>query len=76
MIEHVNEFKFLGILIDSHLSWAPHINYVANKLSRINSILTKLKHFLPQDILQIIYNALFQSHINYGITSWGATVER
>ena len=70
MIECVNEFKFLGILIDLHLSWAPHINYLANKLSRINGILTKLKHFLPQYILQIIYNALFQSHINYGITSW------
>ena len=44
MIERVNEFKLLGILIDSHLSWALHINYVANKLSRINGILTKLNY--------------------------------
>ena len=73
VIEHINEFKFLGVKVDTHLSWTPHINYVANKLSRINGILTKLKHFLLQNILLIIYNALFQSHINYGITSWGST---
>ena len=70
-IELVNEFKFLGLKIDSHLTWTPHINFVANKLSRINGILHKLKHFLPPDILLIIYTALFQSHLNYGITCWG-----
>ena len=72
-IELVNEFKFLGIKIDTHLTWAPHVNFVANKLSRINGILHKLKHFLPPDILLIIYNALFQSHLTYGITCWGHT---
>jgi hypothetical protein len=70
-IELVNEFKFLGLKIDTHLTWTPHINFVANKLSRVNGILHKLKHFLPPDILLIIHNAFFQSHLNYGITCWG-----
>ena len=70
-IELVNDFKFLGLKIDTHLTWTPHINFVANKLSQVNGILHKLKHFLPPDILLIIYNALFQSHLNYGITCWG-----
>ena len=72
-IELVNDFKFLGIKIDSHLTWAPLTNLIANKLSRVNGILHKLKHFLPPTILLIIYNALFHSHLTYGITSWGHT---
>ena len=32
-IERVTEFKFLGVLIDSYLTWSPHCNYIANKLS-------------------------------------------
>jgi hypothetical protein len=72
-IERVHQFKFLGIIIDSHLTWKPHINYIGNKLSSINGILTRLKNYLPCETLKIIYDALLLSHINYGITVWGGT---
>ena len=74
-IEKVNEFKFLGITIDTHLNWKPHINYIGNKLARITGILTRLKHSLPNDTLKIIYDALFLSHINYGLTAWGGNLK-
>ena len=70
-IERVTEFKFLGILIDSNLTWSPHCNYIANTLSRICGVVSRLKHYVPTHILTIIYNSLFLSHISYGITSWG-----
>ena len=70
-IERVTEFKFLGVLIDSNLTWSPHCNYIANKLSRICGVVTRLKHYVPTHILTIIYNSLFLSHISYGIISWG-----
>jgi hypothetical protein len=75
-IELVNYFKFLGIKIDSHLTWAHHTNLIANKLSWVNGILHKLKHFLPPTILLIIYNALFHSYLSYGITPWGHTTTK
>ena len=65
-IERVTEFKFLGIL-----TWSPHCNYIANKLSRICGVVSRLKHYVPTHILTIIHNSLFLSHICYGITSWG-----
>ena len=34
-------------------------------------IITKLKYFLPQKVLVMLYNTLIQSHINYGILLWG-----
>ena len=70
-IERVTEFKFLGVLIDSNLTWSPHCNYIANKLSRICGVVFMLNHYVPTHILTIIYNSLFLSHISYGITSWG-----
>ena len=70
-IERVTKFKFLGVLIDSNLTWSPHCNYIANKLSRICGVVSRLKHYVPTHSLTIIYNSLFLSHISYGITSWG-----
>ena len=34
-IERVTCFTFLGVIIDSNLTWAHHINYISHKLSRI-----------------------------------------
>ena len=70
-IERVTEFKLLGVLIDSNLTWSPHCNYIANKLSRICGVVSRLKHYVPTHILTIIYNSLFLTHISYGSTSWG-----
>ena len=73
-IERVTYFKFLGVIIDSNLTWSHHINHISNKLSRICGVLSRLKHYVPVLILKIIYNSLFVSHLNYGITAWGFNV--
>ena len=39
-----------------------------NKLSGICGIITRLKQYVPLYILNIIYNSLFVSNINYCIT--------
>ena len=73
-IERVRCFKFLGVIIDSNLTWSHHINYTSNTLTRIYGVLSRLKHYVPVLILKIIFNSLFLSHLNYGITSWGFNV--
>ena len=70
-LNFVHHYKFLGIMIDDTLTWDTHINYLSNKLSKVNALLSKLKHFFPKKTLLTIYNSLFLSNINYGITSWG-----
>jgi hypothetical protein len=74
-IENVDNTKFLGVLINRNMSWENHINCIANKLSRVNGTLCRLKNTLPSKILQMIYSALFQPHLNYGITNWGFAPE-
>jgi len=75
VITPVEHFDFLGLRIDKHLTWKHHINKTANKLSRINFVLNKLKRFLPLNILRTMYFSLFQSHLNFGILHWGHTIK-
>ena len=75
-IEQVNEFNFLGLLLDECLTWNSHIQKIASKISVVNGTLSRLKRILPQDILKTIYSALVQPHLNYGILLWGKNTKR
>ena len=69
-IEFVEHFNFLGVYFDSNLNWHHHINVTAKKISKVNGILNKLKHFLPRNILLMLYNSLILPHLNYGSLLW------
>ena len=70
-IEQVSTFNFLGITLDNHLTWKPHINSLSIKVSKNCGILHALKKFVPQHVLKLLYNSLVMSHLTYGISSWG-----
>ena len=63
--------KFLGVYLDEQLSWNVHCNYVCNKVSRAIFAINKVKNTLPTSALRILYYALVESHITYGISIWG-----
>ena len=46
----VEEFKFLGLTLDTHLNWKIHSENISNKCSRISGILNNLKYVLPERI--------------------------
>ena len=71
VIERVTDFNFLGLTFDEHMSWNSHINKISIKITKTVGVLSRLKRFLPQDILLTIYNALIMPHIQYGILCWG-----
>ena len=41
VIKQVTETKFLGVLIDQHLSWKPHISFVSKKSQKVWELLLK-----------------------------------
>ena len=71
IIDVVQHFNYLGIMLDADMSWKTHVAMVRNKLSRINGILHRLKYIYPQNILITLYKSLFVPHINYGSLLWG-----
>ena len=72
-IKQKQSIKYLGILIDSNLSWKPHINELSKKLSRTIGILYKICFFANTKILLMLYFSLFHSILIYGIQAWGLT---
>ena len=47
--------KYLGVLIDIHLSWKYHVDYIAVKISKIVGVIARLRHFVPFSTLRSIY---------------------
>ena len=70
-IEQVDELNFLGLILDTNLTWKNHVNKIANKCSQNTGVLNKLKHVIPLDIKTLLNNSLILSHINYCIMVWG-----
>ena len=71
LIECVDEFNYLGLIINKHLKWNSHVNKIGNKLSQTIGVINKLKHLIPQKTLLTIYNCLILPHNNYCILAWG-----
>ena len=57
-LEYVATFNFLGVNLDTNISWKSHLSKVSNKIVRIIGIMNKLKFILPQNILSYLYNSL------------------
>lgn len=70
-ISEVDNFKFLGLIVDSNLNWGAHKKMLMSKLSRGVGVMKKLSSSFPKRILLTLYNALILSHLNLHIISWG-----
>ena len=55
------------------MNWKIHIHDLTFKLSRVNAVLAKLRHFINSKILRSTYFAIFHSHLNCVSKSWGPT---
>ena len=51
--------KYLGVKIDTNLSWQYQVNYLSIKLNRANPLLLKMRKFVGLKILRSIYFAIF-----------------
>ena len=72
-LSRVNNFNFLGIIIDQHINWREHIDKISAKISRSIGVIRRLMKFVPSDTLKILYNSMVLPHLQYGILLWGKT---
>jgi hypothetical protein len=59
---------FLGLALDSTISWKNHIDTIVLKLSSACFAVRAVKPFLSQESLRIVY---FHSIMTYGLVFWG-----
>jgi hypothetical protein len=63
--------KFLGLTIDTSLTWKYHIGELTSRLNKACYAIRSIKLFMSLDVLQIAYFSYVRSVISYGITFWG-----
>ena len=70
-IERVYETKFLGVLVDSQLTWKYQIDYTCKKLSKFTGILSKTRKKLHRPSLLTLYYSFAYPYLIYCNQVWG-----
>ena len=73
VIKQVTETKFLGVLIDQHLSWKPHIDFVSKQISKSVRIIAKARFYLSSQSLMTLYYSLVYPFLTYCNVAWSST---
>ena len=70
-IERVYATKFLGVIIDSKLTWKPHVEYICKKLSKCAGIVAKARRKLHRSSLITLYYTFAYPYLIYCNHVWG-----
>ena len=73
-IRIVKSAKFLGI-IDDKLTWEQHIEFISGKMVHNIGILKRIRNFIPQESLLLIYHTLIEPYLRYCSIVWGQCSE-
>ena len=65
--------KYLGIHIDTKLSFLSHIKQVVRKRSKQLSVIARLRYYVPRGILLKYYQTNIEPIITYGLLVYGCT---
>ena len=72
-VEKVGSIKFLGVLLDEHLSWKEHTRYTENEIVKNIGLLYRAKPFLGKHSLLTLYYSYIHTYLNYANLSWAST---
>ena len=72
-IQGEESIKFLGVLLDQHLTWKEHIKRTENKIAKNIGILYKARLYLDKRSLLCLYYSYIHSYLNYANTAWCST---
>ena len=70
-ITNINSTRFLGLKIDSTLTWREHVTELTPKLNKACYVIRTLIFLRSPKILRMVYFSYFHSVMSYGIIFWG-----
>lgn len=74
-LEKIEYVKYLGVVIDQHLRWSEHVDYLVKRLRRLIHKFYQLRDILSKQNLYMVYDALAESVLRYCIIIWGGLYE-
>ena len=69
-IPRTDNQEYLGVTIDTQLSWQPHINKVQNKASKTLGLLQRTLHAAPPQVRQTAYEVLVRPTLEFATRAW------
>ena len=75
IIPRVENTRFLGVIIDSNLTWTHHINEIENKVAKNIGIIYRLSFYLPKTVLRTLYCSLILPYFYYCNLVWADTYQ-
>ena len=73
-VPRAGNYTCLGVSLDERLTWEKHIDSICAKVGAGIGVMRRMKHFVPQETLKLIYEALC-NHISTIAVPFGTTVE-
>ena len=70
-IQQTDHVKYLGVIIDSQLTFTQHIATIVKKVSRVTGLMYRIRGYVDNNTLRMIYYGLIYPHLLYGIPIWG-----
>ena len=65
--------KFLGVLIDSNLTWKPHILQLAQKVARHYAVLNRIRYKINAKVMLTLYDTMILPYISYCAIVWAGS---
>ena len=75
-LEHVSHHPYLGVELDSDLSWSRHIANVSGKATRCLNFLRLNINSCPESLKETAYEALVRSNTEYAATVWDPYLQK
>ena len=70
VVQEVTHTKYLGLTIDSKLSWSEHIRQITNKANSIKGFLQRNLHSYPISVKVSCYKSLIKPILEYACVVW------
>ena len=70
-VRRVKIVKYLGMMVDDKLVWGQHVDYISSKITRNIGILKRIRRFIPQESLLLLYHTLIEPYFRYCSIVWG-----
>ena len=69
-LEVINSDKYLGIILDSKLTFNEHVDSICSKATRILNLCRRNLSMCPQATKEIAYRTLIRPQLEYASTAW------
>ena len=66
-IKQESYVKFLGVLLNSNLSWKFHLAELSKMLARTAGLFYRIRHYAPTEALILLYHGISAPFLSYGL---------